>query len=76
VPADVVWRTLDEAIDWLRLQDGAYGRIDPDANGNIENAAFSGPRLHVASMLAGHSAGVLATPAERRACAALGCGTF
>jgi Uma2 family endonuclease len=56
----VVWRTVDEALDWFRLQDGAYVRIEPDANGMIASSAFPGLRLHVAKLLAGDVAGVLA----------------
>lgn len=56
----IVWRVLDHAIDWLRLQGGAYVRVEPDAAGIIESAAFPGLRLAVAAMLAGDRAGVLA----------------
>jgi hypothetical protein len=63
-----VWRVLDEAIDWFRLQDGDYFRVEPDAGGLIESEQFPGLRLHVASMLSGDMEAVLAalrTP-ERR----------
>jgi Uma2 family endonuclease len=56
----VVWRVLDGAIDWFRLQDGEYVLIEPDANGLIESEQFPGLRLHVPSMLAGDLASVLA----------------
>lgn len=56
----VVWRTLDGAIDWCRLRDGAYERVEPDGRGVVESAAFPGLRLNVAKMLAGDNAGVLA----------------
>jgi Uma2 family endonuclease len=56
----VVWRVLDEAIDWFRLQDGQYVLIAPDAEGIVESDQFPGLRLHVASMLAGDLAAVLA----------------
>jgi Uma2 family endonuclease len=55
----VVWRTLDEAIDWFPLQDGEYVAIQPDERGVIESSVFSGLRLNVARMLAGDLAGVL-----------------
>lgn len=55
----VVWRVLDGAIDWFRLQDGDYVQIGPDADGTIESAQFPGLRLHVQSMLAGDLAAVL-----------------
>jgi Uma2 family endonuclease len=59
VPEYVVWRVLDEAIDWFRLQDGQYVLIEPDADAVIESEQFPGLRLHVPSMLAGDLAAVL-----------------
>jgi len=56
----IVWRVLDGAITWFRLQEGEYVPIEPDAHGVIESAVFPGLRLHVAKMLAGDAAGVLA----------------
>jgi Uma2 family endonuclease len=49
----VVWRVLDDAIDWFRLQDGEYVRVEPDENGMLESAIFPGLRLPVAAMIAG-----------------------
>ena len=60
VPEYVVWRVLDEAIDWFRLRDGQYVLIEPDADGLIESEQFPGLRLNVTSMLAGDLATVLA----------------
>jgi Uma2 family endonuclease len=55
----VVWRALDEAIDWFRLtDDGDYTVVQPDARGMIESTAFSGLRLPVRLLLAGDLAGV------------------
>jgi Uma2 family endonuclease len=56
----IVWRVYDQRIDWFRLQDGRYVRIEPDARGVIESEAFPGLRLNVPKMLAGDDAGVLA----------------
>lgn len=56
----VVWRVLDEAIDWFELRDGAYIPREPDAEGIVESAQFAGLRLAVPSMLAGDAAGLLA----------------
>jgi Uma2 family endonuclease len=56
----VVWRVLDEAIDWFRLVDGQYASIEPDAEGMIESEQFPGLRLHVPSMLAGDLPALLA----------------
>ena len=56
----VVWRVLDRAIDWFRLREGEYLRVEPDERGVIESEAFPGLRLNVPKMLAGDLAGVLA----------------
>jgi len=56
----VVWRVLDEAIDWFQLVDGEYQRVEPDERGIIESNVSPGLRLHVGKMLAGDLAGVLA----------------
>ncbi len=56
----VVWRVEDHAIDWFRLREGAFERVEPDAAGVVESATFPGLRLHVAKLLAGELAGVLA----------------
>jgi Uma2 family endonuclease len=62
----VPWRVLDNAIDWFRLRDGEYVRVEPDADGVIESAVFPGLRLDVAAMLAGDTAAVLAALGFRR----------
>jgi Uma2 family endonuclease len=56
----VVWRVLNQRIDWFRWQDGRFATIQPNAAGIIESVAFPGLRLHVGKMLAGDLAGVLA----------------
>jgi hypothetical protein len=56
----VVWRVLDEAIDWFRLRDGEYVLVAPDADGIVASEQFPGLRLHVPSLLAGDLATVLA----------------
>jgi len=56
----VTWRVFDRAIDWRRLHDGDYVRIEPDEHGIIENTTFPGLRLHVTKMLDEDLAGVLA----------------
>jgi Uma2 family endonuclease len=55
----LVWRVLDAAFDWLRLREGAYVPIEPDANGIIESEVFPGLRLNVPRLLAGDLAAVL-----------------
>jgi Uma2 family endonuclease len=56
----IVWRVLNQRIDWFRWQEGRFVPVEPDPNGVIESTAFPGLRLHVAKMLAGDLAGVLA----------------
>ena len=56
----VVWRVLDEAIDWLALRNGLYVRVEPDADGMIESEQFPGLRPDVPGMVAGDRAAVLA----------------
>lgn len=47
----IVWRVLDAAIDWFRLEGGVYIRVEPDARGMIESHQFPGLRLDVAAMI-------------------------
>jgi Uma2 family endonuclease len=56
----VVWRVLDEAIDWFRLENSEYVRVEPDENGILESTVFAGLRLPVAAMIAGDMASVFA----------------
>jgi Uma2 family endonuclease len=54
----IVWRVEDEAIDWFRLEEGTYLRVEPDADGIIESVQFPGLRLDVEAMIAGDLAAV------------------
>jgi Uma2 family endonuclease len=56
----LVWRVLDQALDWLRLHEGEYLRVEPDARGLIASQSFPGLQLDVTRLLAGDAAGVLA----------------
>jgi Uma2 family endonuclease len=56
----LVWRVLNQALDWFRLENGEYGLVQPDAQGIIESTAFPGLRLAVVKLLAGDLPGVLA----------------
>jgi Uma2 family endonuclease len=60
VPEYVVWRVVNNSIDWFRLRNGEYVLVEPDADGLIESEQFPGLKLHVESMLAGDLAAVLA----------------
>jgi Uma2 family endonuclease len=60
----VVWRVLDHAIDWFRLREGAFERVEPDAEGLIASETFPGLRLNVPAMIGEDIAGVLKTQRE------------
>lgn len=61
----VVWRALEQAIDWIRLNDGRYVLVKPDASGISESEVFPGLRLSIPAMLGDDMAGVLAALAAR-----------
>lgn len=56
----IVWRVLDNAIDWFRLRNGEYVPLEPDGRGVISSEVFPGLRLNVPAMLAGDDAAVIA----------------
>lgn len=56
----LVWRTQDNALDWFRLREGKYERVEPDADGIIRSEIFPGLWLAVEKLLNGDLAGVLA----------------
>lgn len=49
----VVWRVDDNAVDWFRLDEGSYVRVEPTKDGMIESNQFGGLRLNVPALLAG-----------------------
>ena len=55
----VVWRVLDDEIDWFVLAAGRYERATPDASGVLQSRTFPGLRLDAAALLAGNLARVL-----------------
>lgn len=63
----IVWRTLDGAIDWRRLQGDRYVLVQADEHGMIESTEFPGLRLDVPALLAGNRRKVLAALRPRRA---------
>lgn len=56
----IVWRTLDRALDWFRLDGDRYLKVEPDAAGLLESRVFAGLRLAVPALLAGDRAALLA----------------
>jgi Uma2 family endonuclease len=55
----VVWRTVDDAIDWFRWRDGRFVRVAQDKQGVIESEVFPGLRLNIPKLLTGDMRGVL-----------------
>lgn len=57
----LVWRTLDDAVDWFVLADGDYQRQAPDRKGHLQSVTLPGLVLNVPALLAQDGAAVLAT---------------
>jgi len=57
----LVWRVLEQAIDWFVLRAGHYERLVPDAQGVLRSEVFPGLWLDTAAVLRGDIAAVLAT---------------
>lgn len=57
----IVWRVLDEAIDWWELFDGDYRPLAADASGIVESRVYPGLRLNLSAMLVRDLKTVLAT---------------
>ena len=56
----LVWRTLDQAIDWFVLRDGQYETLAPDGT-VLKSEVFPGLWLDAEAILGGNLAGVLET---------------
>jgi Uma2 family endonuclease len=56
----VVWRVLDNEIDWFVRRDGAFVQLALDANGRYCSEVFPGLWLDPAALVGGDLAGVLA----------------
>lgn len=57
----VVWRVLEQAVDWFALRHGQYERLGQDVEGLLCSETFPGLWLDVPALLRGDVAGVLAT---------------
>jgi Uma2 family endonuclease len=55
----LVWRVLDQEIDWFVLQAGQYERLQPDTQGLLRSEVFPGLWLDTAALLRGDLARVL-----------------
>ncbi len=47
----IVWRVLDEKIDWFSLENGKYKKLSADENGIVESRVFKGLHLNIAALL-------------------------
>ena len=56
----VVWRTLEQRIDWFELVDGEFHQLPPDDEGVIHSRVFPGLRLDAGALLRGDLADALA----------------
>ena len=56
----IVWRVLEQAVDWFVLRDGQYERMPQDAQGLVRSEVFPGLWLDPAALLRGDLATVLA----------------
>jgi Uma2 family endonuclease len=57
----VVWRVLDQAVDWFVLRDGQYERLAPGDDGILRSLVFSGLWLDPTALVRHDLATVLAT---------------
>lgn len=49
----LVWRVLDQKIDWFRSRDGEFVRLEPDSAGILRSEIFPGLWLDEAALLRG-----------------------
>jgi Uma2 family endonuclease len=55
----LVWRVLEQAIDWFILRDGRYDLLQADAAGVFRSAVFPGLWLDASALIRGDMAAVL-----------------
>ena len=55
----IVWRTLDEQLDWFVLEEDEYVLLNPDEQGTICSRVFPGLWLAVSALLEGEMRTVL-----------------
>lgn len=55
----VIWRVLDEQIDWLILRDGEYESLMPDTEGVLRSEVFPGLWLDATALIRGELTRVL-----------------
>ncbi|MBP0028647.1 Uma2 family endonuclease [Roseofilum sp. Guam] len=57
----LIWRVNDGELDWFRLQNEQYIKLEPNADGIIYSQVFPGLCLNQAALLSGDLAQVLAS---------------
>ncbi len=57
----IVWRTLEQQIDWFILENGKYRNLDADTDGIIRSQEFAGLWLDVNAILSNDMSVVLKT---------------
>jgi hypothetical protein len=57
----IVWRTLDQQIDWFMLKNGKYEKLEADELGVIRSQEFVGLWLNVNALLSNDMSAVLKT---------------
>jgi Uma2 family endonuclease len=55
----IVWRVLEQKLDWFIWQDGKYVALQPDEDGVLRSLIFPGLWLAVSDLLAGNMPQVL-----------------
>ena len=60
----LVWRVLDQQLDWFVLSDGQYAELQPDSDGITRSRIFPGLWLDRAALLEGDMKRVLASVNE------------
>lgn len=55
----IVWRVLEQAVDWFVLRDGQYEQLLPGSDGVLRSEVFAGLWLDLAALLRGDIAAVL-----------------
>jgi hypothetical protein len=54
IPEYVVWRVLDQAIDWFVLREGTYDRLALSPEGHYQSEVFPGLWLDPAALVSGN----------------------
>jgi Uma2 family endonuclease len=49
----LVWRTIDQAIDWFELIEGRYEPMTVEADGFTHSKVFPGLKMHIGEFLSG-----------------------